>query len=76
MIFRAMGRRKGRHGTMYPQGPNIDLPQAQITKEALVMIAERWRRRLKCDDVKLFHVVPGRPIRECEVVVRTKGWAD
>jgi len=72
--FVAMGRREEEHGTFYPQSPVIDLPEGEITREALAMIAERWRVRRKADEVALFHTVPGKPVRECEIVVKTVGW--
>ena len=44
--FYAMGKIVRDHGTTYPLSPRIDLPRAEVTQEALMLIALRWRRRL------------------------------
>lgn len=74
----AVAKRIDEHGgTWWPQGPVLDLPRAQVTLEALVMIAERWRRRERADEVALYEVPSEVFHRETAVeIVRTMGFHD
>ena len=74
IVVRAVARREEEHGTFYPASPDIDLPKKDVTIEALAMIADRWRRRLKASDVALFEVRGTGTADENVMILQTKGW--
>ena len=57
VCLKVVGRKPDEHGgTLWPQSPRIDLPRAGATREAMVMLTERWRKLLRCSHAALFEV--------------------
>lgn len=71
---RVFAKKPDEHGgTYHLQSPVLDIQRKLLTVEAAKMIAERWRRRWKVEDVALCEVDAAG--LAAEVIVQTKGWA-